>query len=240
VLRCMGPFESAWPALVDPRHPDYSTLADADLAESTRTFLAGHTHARGLELAGTTYTEASAESGPAAVAGGRRAAGPARRRGRAPCRRWGRPSAREGDHELLVPGSPALAVARAALEAGLLHRRSCGRWADAMRRAATRGSLSSPVPGTCRSGFLGSRSWRIRVIRTGSRHGSWRCWGFVEGCSNRQIARTLVISQQRWRRTWSTSWQRCGHRRAPTPPSGPNARGCTSRHARKKDGRNER
>ena len=46
--------DSAWLALVDPRHPDYTTLADADLAESTRTFLAGPTHARELELAGTT------------------------------------------------------------------------------------------------------------------------------------------------------------------------------------------
>ena len=45
VLRRVVPFDSAWLALVDPRHPDYTTLADADLATSTRTFLAGPTHA---------------------------------------------------------------------------------------------------------------------------------------------------------------------------------------------------
>jgi hypothetical protein len=54
VLRRVVPFDSAWPALVDPRHPDYTTLVDADLAESTRAFLAGPIHARELELAGTT------------------------------------------------------------------------------------------------------------------------------------------------------------------------------------------
>jgi hypothetical protein len=42
-----------WPWWI-PRHPAYTTLADADLRESTRTFLAGPTHARELELAGTT------------------------------------------------------------------------------------------------------------------------------------------------------------------------------------------
>jgi hypothetical protein len=54
VLRRVVPFDSAWPALVDSRHPDYTTLVDADLAESTRVFLAGPIHARELELAGTT------------------------------------------------------------------------------------------------------------------------------------------------------------------------------------------
>src|SRR6187200_3314180 len=52
VLRRALPFDSAWLALVDPRHPDYTTLAD-----STRTFLAGPTHARELELAGTTCSK---------------------------------------------------------------------------------------------------------------------------------------------------------------------------------------
>ena len=54
VLRRVVPFDSAWLALVDLRHPDYTTLADFALAESTRAFLAGPVHARELELAGTT------------------------------------------------------------------------------------------------------------------------------------------------------------------------------------------
>src|SRR3569833_1541521 len=54
VLHRVVPFASAWLALVDPRHPDYTTLAAAALATSTRAFLAGPVHARELELAGTT------------------------------------------------------------------------------------------------------------------------------------------------------------------------------------------
>src|SRR3569833_564604 len=54
VLHRVVPFASAWLALVDPRHPDYTTLADAALATATRAFLAGPVHARELELAGTT------------------------------------------------------------------------------------------------------------------------------------------------------------------------------------------
>lgn len=54
VLRRVVPFDGAWLALVDPQHPEYTTLADTDLAEPTRAFLAGPIHARELELAGTT------------------------------------------------------------------------------------------------------------------------------------------------------------------------------------------
>ena len=43
VLRRAVPSESAWMALVDPRHPDCTTPADADLVQSPRTFPAGPT-----------------------------------------------------------------------------------------------------------------------------------------------------------------------------------------------------
>src|ERR687890_429516 len=41
VLRRVVPFDGAWLALADPYHPSYTTLASADLADSTVTFLAG-------------------------------------------------------------------------------------------------------------------------------------------------------------------------------------------------------
>lgn len=192
MLRRFVPFDSTWLALVDPRHPDYTTLADADLAESTRTFLAGP-HARELELAGTTCTKpphspsdlpfpaedlqswaeclipAGYHEGLAVALcapGGRHIGFLAvMSEGKAPPppelrRRLGRliplvgravdplhslaaaaqlvqrasagvvvgadggtdPLPGMGGHELLVPGSPALAVARAELDAGRPHR----------------------------------------------------------------------------------------------------------------------
>jgi DNA-binding CsgD family transcriptional regulator len=47
------PFDSAWLALADPYHPCYTSLARADLADSTLAFLAGPSHARDIEVAGT-------------------------------------------------------------------------------------------------------------------------------------------------------------------------------------------
>src|SRR3569833_3395277 len=54
VLHRVVPFDSAWLALVDPRHPDYTTLADAALATSTRAFLAGPVHTRKHKQTNTT------------------------------------------------------------------------------------------------------------------------------------------------------------------------------------------
>jgi DNA-binding CsgD family transcriptional regulator len=51
-LRCVMPFDGAWLALTDPHLPLYATLASADLAEPTVTFLAGPQHARDIEIAG--------------------------------------------------------------------------------------------------------------------------------------------------------------------------------------------
>jgi hypothetical protein len=39
--------------LADPHHPSYTTLASADLADSTLAYLTGSQHARDIELAGT-------------------------------------------------------------------------------------------------------------------------------------------------------------------------------------------
>jgi DNA-binding CsgD family transcriptional regulator len=52
-LRRVVPFDGAWLALADPHRPSYTTLASADLAESTVTFFAGPQHARDIETAGT-------------------------------------------------------------------------------------------------------------------------------------------------------------------------------------------
>jgi hypothetical protein len=48
VLRRVVAFDRAWPALVDPRRPDCTTLADAALAESTRTHAAVRAERAGL------------------------------------------------------------------------------------------------------------------------------------------------------------------------------------------------
>ena len=52
VLRRVVPFDGAWLALADPRHPSYTTLASADLADSTVTFLAGPLMAHDIETTG--------------------------------------------------------------------------------------------------------------------------------------------------------------------------------------------
>ena len=51
-LRRVVPFDGAWLALADPHRPVYIPLASADLADSTRTFLAGPQHARDIEVTG--------------------------------------------------------------------------------------------------------------------------------------------------------------------------------------------
>jgi DNA-binding CsgD family transcriptional regulator len=268
VLRRVVPFDSAWLALVDPRHPDYTTLADADLAESTRTFLAGPTHARELELAGTTcpkppqspsdlpfpaedlrtwaeclipagYHEglAVALSAPGgrhigflAVMSEAEAPPPPELR-----RRLGRliplvgravdplhslaaaaqlvqravagvvvradggtdPLPGMGDHELLGAGSPALAVARAALDAGLLHRSFL--WPLGGRHAP---GGHARVTVLARAQDLPVRVLGIAIVsHPGDPQGltprELEVLGLiVEGCSNRQIAGTLVVSQR--------------------------------------------
>lgn len=52
VLRGVVPFDGAWLALADPWHPGYTTLASADLADSTVTFLAGPLMAHDIEATG--------------------------------------------------------------------------------------------------------------------------------------------------------------------------------------------
>jgi DNA-binding CsgD family transcriptional regulator len=52
-LRRVVPFDGAWLALADPRHPSYTTLASADLTDSTLTFLAGPQHAHDIEVTGS-------------------------------------------------------------------------------------------------------------------------------------------------------------------------------------------
>jgi DNA-binding CsgD family transcriptional regulator len=52
-LRRVVPYDGAWLALVDPAHPSYATLAGADLADSTSTFLTGPQHAQDIEVTGS-------------------------------------------------------------------------------------------------------------------------------------------------------------------------------------------
>ena len=52
VLRRVVPFDGAWLALADPCHPSYTTLASADLADSTVTVLAGPLMAHDIEATG--------------------------------------------------------------------------------------------------------------------------------------------------------------------------------------------
>jgi DNA-binding CsgD family transcriptional regulator len=51
-LRRLVPFDSAWLALADPQRTTYSSLAGADLDESTVSFLCGPTNARDIEATG--------------------------------------------------------------------------------------------------------------------------------------------------------------------------------------------
>jgi DNA-binding CsgD family transcriptional regulator len=53
VLRRVVPFDGAWLALTDPCHPNYTTLASADLAASTVRFLAGPLMAHDIETTGS-------------------------------------------------------------------------------------------------------------------------------------------------------------------------------------------
>jgi DNA-binding CsgD family transcriptional regulator len=266
VLRRVVPFDSAWLALVDSRHPDYTTLADADLAESTRAFLAGPVHARELELAGTTrpmpplspsdlpfpaealqsWAECLIPAGyheglaVALCAPGGRHIGffavmsegkvpppPEMRRdlgrlvpllGRAVDPLYSLAAAAQlvqgasagvvvradggidplpgmAGHELFVPGSPALAVARAELDAGGLHRSFL--WPLGGRHA--------PVGHARITVLARAQDLPVRIVgiaiasRPGDLHGltarELEVLGLiVEGSSNRQIARTLVIS----------------------------------------------
>jgi DNA-binding CsgD family transcriptional regulator len=266
VLRRVVPFDAAWLALVDPRHPDYTTLADAGLAESTRAFLAGPTHARELELAGTTcpkppqspsdlsfpaeelqswgeclipagYHEGLAAAlcapggrhiGVLAILSESKAPPPPELR-----RRLGRliplvgravdplqslaaaaqlvrsadagvviradggidPLPGMGGHELFVPGSPALAVARAELDAGRLHRSFL--WPLGGRHAP-RGHARITV--LARTQDLPVRIVGIALVsQPVDLHGltarELEVLGLiVEGCSNAQVARSLVIS----------------------------------------------
>jgi DNA-binding CsgD family transcriptional regulator len=268
VLRRVVPFDSAWLALVDPRHPDYTTLADVDLADSTRTFLAGPTHARELELAGTTSTKppqspsdlpfpaedlqswaeclmpagyseglAVALSAPdgrhigflAVMSEGTAPPPPAVRRalgrlaplvGRAAdplhslaaaarlVRRAGAgvvvradggidPLPGMGSHELLALGSPALAAARAELDAGSLHHSFL--WPLGGRHAPGGHARITVV---ARAQDLPVRVIGIAIVsHPGDLHGltprELEVLGLiVEGCSNRQIAGTLVVSER--------------------------------------------
>ncbi|MGZ4508918.1 MAG: response regulator transcription factor [Blastococcus sp.] len=268
VVHRIVPFDSAWLALVDPRHPDYTTLADADLAESTRAFLGGPTHARELELAGTTRSKPPQSPSdlpfpaeelqswaecliPAGYHEGLAVAlcGPGGRHigflavlseGTAPPppemrRRLGRlipmvgravdplhslaaaaqlvqraiagvvvradggmdPLPGMGGHELLVPGSPALAVARAELDAGLLHRSFL--WPMGGRHAP---GGHARITVLARAQDLPVRIVGIAIVsHPGDLHGltarELEVLGLiVEGRSNRQISRTLVVSQR--------------------------------------------
>ena len=50
VLRRVVPFEGAWLALADLRHPVYTTLASADLTDSIVAFLESPAHIRDVEV----------------------------------------------------------------------------------------------------------------------------------------------------------------------------------------------
>jgi DNA-binding CsgD family transcriptional regulator len=52
-LRRLVPFDSAWLALADPHRSSYSSLAGADLDESTLSYLSGPMPARDIEVTGT-------------------------------------------------------------------------------------------------------------------------------------------------------------------------------------------
>jgi DNA-binding CsgD family transcriptional regulator len=102
-----------------------------------------------------------------------------------------------GGHELLVPGSPALAVARAELDAGRLHRSFL--WPLGGRHAPGRHARITVL---ARTQDLPDRIVGIAVVsQPGDLHGLTarepEVLGLiVESCSNRQIARTLVISRR--------------------------------------------
>jgi DNA-binding CsgD family transcriptional regulator len=102
-----------------------------------------------------------------------------------------------GGHALFVPGSPTLAVARAALDAGHLHRSFL--WPLGGHHAPG-GHVRITV--LARTQDLPIRIVGIATVsQPGELHGltarELEVLGLiVEGCSNRQIARTLVISQR--------------------------------------------
>jgi hypothetical protein len=52
-LRRLVPFDGAWLALADPHHPRYATAAAADLADSTVVFFTSPQQARDIEATGT-------------------------------------------------------------------------------------------------------------------------------------------------------------------------------------------
>jgi DNA-binding CsgD family transcriptional regulator len=98
-------------------------------------------------------------------------------------------------HELFVPGSPAPAVARAELDAGGLHRSFL--WPLGGRHAPGGHVRITVLP---RAQDLPVRIVGIAIVsHPGDLHGltapELEVLGLiVEGCSTRQIARTLVIS----------------------------------------------
>jgi DNA-binding CsgD family transcriptional regulator len=102
-----------------------------------------------------------------------------------------------GSHELLAPGSPVVAVARAELDAGSLYRSFL--WPVGGRHAP---AGHARITVLARAQDLPVRIVGIAVVsHPGDLHGltarELEVLGLiVEGCSNKQIARTFVISQR--------------------------------------------
>src|SRR4051794_2398024 len=180
VLRRLVPFDGAWLALADPRHPRYTTAAAADLADSTLTFFTSPQQARDIEATGTDRLVRNARAGVVVSTDGS-----------------AEPLPGMDGHPALTTGSPALAVARAQLTAGRVHRSFLwpvgGRHAPEGHLRITALAPPADLPVRLTGVVLVSPAENLNGLTPRE----LEVLGLlVDGLSNREVARALVVAQR--------------------------------------------